>query len=82
MPATDQDVDVNIRAVSLPLCIVGNIACLMDLAAFFVPELSKLNFYAFSANVSDIYSKYSTTKKMKLKVAKEVSTHKLLGLDV
>lgn len=82
MPALNQEVDVNVRAVSLPLCVVGNVACIMDLAAFFVPELSKLNLYAFSANVSSVYNNYNATKKLKLKVAKEVSAHKLLGLDV
>lgn len=82
MPAMQEDVDLKIRVVSLPVCVVGNVACLMDLAAFFVPELSKLNLYAFGANMSDTFSNYNATKKLKLKVAKEVSTHKITSLDM
>lgn len=82
MPAMQEDVDLKIRVVSLPVCIVGNVACLMDLAAFFVPELSKLNLYAFGASMSDTFGNYNATKKLKLKVAKEVSTHKITALDM
>ena len=82
LPALERDVDVDVKLVTLPLCVVGNVASLMDLAAFFVPDLAKVNMHSISATVSSAYNSYSTTKKMKLKVVKEVSTHKLLALDV
>ena len=82
MPAMQEDVDLKIRVASLPVCVVGNVACLMDLAVFFVPELSKLNLYAFGASMSDTFGNYNATKKLKLKVAKEVSTHKITALDM
>ena len=82
LPALERDVDVDVKLVTLPLCVVGNVASLMDLAAFFVPDLAKVNMHSISATVSSAYNNYSTTKKMKLKVVKEVSAHKLLALDV
>ena len=82
LPALERDVDVNVKLVTLPLCVVGNVASLMDLAAFFVPDLAKVNMHSLTASVGSAYNNYSTTKKMKLKVVKEVSAHKLLALDV
>lgn len=82
IPSMTKDVDMSIKARTLPLCLVGNMAFIMDLASFVVPELSKLNFTALSASATSLYSQLSSTKKLKLKASKEILTHKNMGLDV
>ena len=82
LPSLQKDVDVTVKLQTLPLCVVANTACMMELAAFFIPELSKLNFAALSVSASSIYSQLSSSSKLRLKASKEVLSHKTVGLDV
>ena len=82
LPSLQKDVDVTVKLQTLPLCVVANTACVMELAAFFIPELAKLNFAALSVSASSIYSQLSSSSKLRLKASKEVLSHKTLGLDV
>ena len=82
LPSLQKDVDVTVKLQTLPLCVVANTACVMELAAFFIPELAKLNFAALSASASSIYSQLSSSSKLRLKASKEVLSHKTVGLDV
>ena len=82
LPSLQKDVDVTVKLQTLPLCVVANTACVMELAAFFIPELAKLNFAALSASASSIYSQLSSSNKLRLKASKEVLSHKTVGLDV
>ena len=82
IPALHKDVDLSVKLQTLPVCVVVNTACVMDIAAFFIPELAKLNFAALQASASSLYSQLSSSKKLRLKASKEVLSHKNFGLDV
>ena len=71
---------------TLPLCVVGNVACAMDVAAFVVPELSKLDLSVLTASASalysDLHSDLSAPKRQKLRAAKEAHSHKYVRYDI
>ena len=73
-----------VRVNTLPLCVVGNVACAMDVAAFVVPELSKLDLSVFTASAlySDLHSDLSAPKRQKLRAAKEANSHKYVRYDI
>ena len=69
---------------TLPLCVVGNVACAMDVAAFVVPELSKLDLSVLTASAlySDLHSDLSAPKRQKLRATKEANSHKYVRYDI
>lgn len=73
-----------VRVNTLPLCVVGNVACAMDVAAFVVPELSKLDLSVLTASAlySDLHSDLSAPKRQKLRAAKEANSHKYVRYDI
>ena len=81
-PKGKEDADVTVKVTTLPLCVVGNVACVMDTLQFIVPELSRLDLRALSASASSLYSELSATKKLKLKAKREAVAHKYVQYDV
>lgn len=81
-PKAKEDADVTVKVTTLPLCVVGNVACVMDTLQFIVPELSRLDLRALSASASSLYSELSATKKLKLKAKREAVAHKYVEYDV
>ena len=73
-----------VRVNTLPLCVVGNVACAMDVAAFVVPELSKLDLSVLTASAlySDLHSDLSAPKRQKLRATKEANSHKYVRYDI
>ena len=82
IPSLDGSVDRVVRVNTLPLCVVGNVACAMDVAAFVVPELSKLDLSVLTASASALYSDLSAPKRQKLRAAKEAHSHKYVRYDI
>ena len=71
---------------TLPLCVVGNVACAMDVLGFVVPELSRLDLSVLTASASalysDLHSDLSAPKRQKLRAAKEANSHKYVRYDI
>ena len=71
-----------VRVNTLPLCVVGNVACAMDVLGFVVPELSRLDLSVLTASASALYSDLSAPKRRKLRAAKEAHSHKYVRYDI
>ena len=82
IPSLDKSADVVVRVNTLPLCVVGNVACAMDVLGFVVPELSRLDLSVLTASASALYSDLSAPKRRKLRAAKEASSHKYVRYDI
>ena len=82
IPSLDKSADMVVRVNTLPLCVVGNVACAMDVLGFVVPELSKLDLSVLTASASALYSDLSAPKRQKLRAAKEVHSHKYVRYDI
>ena len=67
---------------TLPLCVVGNVACAMDVLGFVVPELSRLDLSVLTASASALYSDLSAPKRQKLRAGKEAHSHKYVRYDI
>ena len=86
IPSLDKSADVVVRVNTLPLCVVGNVACAMDVLGFVVPELSRLDLSVLTASASalysDLHSDLSAPKRQKLRAAKEAHSHKYVRYDI
>ena len=82
IPSLDKSADVVVRVNTLPLCVVGNVACAMDVLGFVVPELSRLDLSVLTASASALYSDLSAPKRQKLRAAKEAHSHKYVRYDI
>ena len=82
IPSLDKSADMVVRVNTLPLCVVGNVACAMDVLGFVVPELSKLDLSVLTASASAHYSDLSAPKRQKLRAAKEAHSHKYVRYDI
>lgn len=82
LPSMTEDADVSIRCTTLPLCLVGNVVSVMRVADFFFQDVSNVNLYGFKNEKVKTMKLQEYEKIQKMKVTKEIKSHKLIALDV
>ena len=80
-PALDGKADVFLQGRSLPLCVVGNTKCIMEIVDFIVPELTSLNVYAFKQKEYPLFRERGE-KKRRFDISRELSKHRVMELNV
>ena len=80
-PALDGKADVFLQGSSLPLCVVGNTKCIMEIVDFIVPELTSLNVYAFKQKEYPLFRERGE-KKRRFDISRELSKHRVMELNV
>lgn len=81
-PSMTEDVDMTIRCTSLPLCIVGNVITIMNTVDFLLQDFSTVNLYGFKKNREEKMNLQEVKKIQKLKVSKEIKTHRYIAMDI
>ena len=80
-PALDGKADVFLQGSSLPLCVVGNTKCIMEIVDFIVPDLTSLNLYAFKQKEYPLFRERGE-KKRRFDISRELSKHRVMELNV
>ena len=81
-PSLTDDLDIHLRVSSLPLCLVGHLSFITSIIGFFLPALRNTSLYAFQKRETVSLNELEAEKQRRRQVVREVSSHKLLGLDV
>ena len=67
----------HLRCITLPLSLVGNVECVLDVVTFFSEPLFAINLDGFSARESSF-----STSQRRIRVAREMSSHRQFDIDV
>ncbi|KAK8803487.1 hypothetical protein WA158_001181 [Blastocystis sp. Blastoise] len=78
-PSLDNTSNLKVTLTTLPLCMVCNVKFFLNLINFFIPDMSKLNLYAFEEKTKDAIMNITSRKAT---VVKEVNSHKTMELNI
>ena len=67
-----------LRCITLPLSLVGDVECVLDVVTFFSEPLSAMNLDGFSARESNL----SASQRRRVRIAREMSSHRQFDVDV
>lgn len=82
LPSMTEDADISVKCTSLPLCLVGNVISIMRVANFFFQNVTDVNLYGFKNEKEKTMKLQEYEKIQKMKVTKEIKSHKLIALDI